>query len=282
MRFGVHVSIAGSLKEAIKRAKERGCECMQIFTRNPRGWAKPKECNEKELSDFKEGIKKANIYPLIVHLPYLPNIASSNASLYRKSMQLLFSELEQAYILGAKFVVVHMGSYGEGTLDEGIKRIIDCVNEATERVEGDVMLLLENMGGGGREVGASFEEIAKVLEGIKRKEKVGICFDICHAYIAGYDLSSSEKVKDTFELFDKIVGIEKIKLLHANDTDSECGSHLDKHQDIGKGKLSGGFSSIVNHPFLKELPCILETPTDWKNPAPDIMNLKAIRSYVIE
>jgi deoxyribonuclease-4 len=119
-----------------------------------------------------------------------------------------------------------------------------------------------------------------VLESVVYKERVGVCFDICHAYIAGYDLASPESVERTFSLFDEIVGLERVKLLHANDTDSDCGSHLDRHQNIGEGKLSAGFSAIVNHPSLLHLPCILETPTDWKNPAPDIKNLSAIRSYI--
>jgi deoxyribonuclease-4 len=280
MRFGVHVSISGkSLKEVVKRAKERTCQTVQIFTRNPRGWALPKEYPKEEIEEFKILLKENNIYPLIVHLPYLPNIASCDEELYSKSQQVLISDIERAGVLGAEFVVVHAGSCKAG-IDKGIELACNCINKALSQVKNNVIVLIENQAGGGSEIGYDFHQLKQMIDGIKDKNRVGICFDLCHVYVAGYDISTKESLEETLSLFDKLIGIDRIKLLHANDTDAACGSKLDRHQDIGTGKIGKlGFTNIVNHKLLKDLPVILETPVKTKED--DIRNLQTIRSYIV-
>ncbi|MEW6096386.1 MAG: deoxyribonuclease IV [bacterium] len=279
MRFGFQVSITKTLNEVIKRAVERNCQTLQIFTRNPRRWVEPREFPSQEIKRFQADLKKANITPLIVHLPYLPNLATLDKKLFIKSVEILISDLQQAANLGATYVIAHTGSHLGNGLKQGIRQVVKAVNIALSAVDNEVILLLENQAGAGTEIGYDFSHLKEIIENVTKTSRVGICFDICHAFAAGYELSDIKGVNKTIELFDTLIGIEKLKVIHANDSKAKLGAKIDRHAHIGMGKIGlAGFSAIVNHTWLRDTPVILETPIITIED--DVRNLKVIKSLV--
>ncbi|MEM3584022.1 MAG: deoxyribonuclease IV [Nitrososphaerales archaeon] len=264
MLLGVHVSIAGSIDKAVDRAKELDCTTFQIFTRNPRGW-KFSPLRQEEVNAF---IKKLRIHGFkltVAHMPYLPNISSPLDETYKKSLEILKAELSRCGQLGINYLVTHLGSHLGKGLEIGLKRAIDACNESLLNVDNDVILLLEITSGTKNSVGYEFEQIKFILDNIEQKDRIGVCFDTCHAFAAGYDLRNVKAVNETLKLFDKIIGISKLKVIHLNDSKGELGSHLDRHEHIGMGFIGEeGFKAILNHNVIRELPLILETPVDSK------------------
>lgn len=272
MKVGVHISIAGGFENIIQRAKERQCNTIQIFSRNPRGWTVPKLTASSEKTEkFKENLIVYDISPLIIHLPYLPNLASPKEELYLKSIDFLISDLKQAEVLEAPYLIVHMGSHGGVGEEIGLENISRAINIAFAQVDNQVMLLLENTAGEKNELGYNFEHIKEVMEKVDLKNRVGLCFDTAHAFEAGYDISTSEGLEKTLDIVHQGIGTGKIKVLHINDSKTPYASHIDRHTHIGEGFIGHeGFKNIINHPKLKDLPMILETPIhdpedDWKN-----------------
>jgi len=273
MRFGFHISIAGGLSKVVDRAKDLGCQTIQIFSRSPRAWASPGPAQGSR--EFKEALKAAGIYPLFVHLPYLPNLATSDNALYKKSLKMLCQDLERAAVLGAEFLVVHPGNCGKAGIEPSLARIAQAINRAFKEVKNDVVLLLENTAGQGTEVGYSFAHLKKIIDKVKNKGRIDVCLDTAHAAGAGYELSTQEGLGETLKEFDRVVGLERVRLLHLNDAKAPIGSHKDRHQHIGRGYIGlEGFRRIINHPRLKDLPGIMETPRDIS----DIKNMEVMRS----
>lgn len=275
MRLGVHVSIAGKIYEAVDRAKALNCECMQIFSRNPRSWTALKLDN-KDVEEFKKRRKEAEIKPLVVHIPYLINLASPDDKLYNKSIKSYIEDIQRADLLDADYFVTHLGSHkGEGK-DLGIDRFARALNKIIKELKPKVEILLENTSGSGNWLGGDFEDIAKIIIKSNQKDRLGLCFDTCHAYTAGYDIKNKKGLDETLKKIDDLIGINKLKLVHINDSKGDLGSHLDRHQHIGKGKIGrDGFRLILHHPKLRNLPYILETPK--KDIKSDPMNLKTVR-----
>ncbi|MDO9575519.1 MAG: deoxyribonuclease IV [bacterium] len=279
MKFGFHISISGGFGRVIERAKIRGCDTIQLFSRNPRGW-QYSPLKEEEIEKFKKNRKTSGIDPVFIHLPYLPNLASPKSDLLRISIFTLEEELRRAKILGADFVVAHMGAKLDSPLEKAISRISDSINTAFGNVKNNVILLLENTAGEGSEVGDRFSVIRDVIDRIDNKGRVGMCLDTAHAFEAGYDLSTEKGVSDTLKEFDDIIGLDILYLLHLNDSKTPLGSHRDLHWHIGEGYIGlEGFRNIVNCPLLSHLPGIMETPR--KNEEDDIRNMKTIRRLVI-
>lgn len=275
MRLGAHISIAGKIYQVAERAKRIGCNTAQIFSRNPRGW-QLKELFPEEVKRLQGELEKFDIHPLIVHMPYLPNLASPKIGLYLKSVNALEEDLKRSEVLGAPYLVTHIGSFGESIREEGLERVIEGINTAFDRVENDVMLLLENTAGAGRELGSRFEEIAKIIKSIKNKKRIGVCLDTCHSFASGYDFKTAEAVSETLKLFDDLIGFQKLKVVHANDSKSPLGSHIDRHRHIGEGYIGEeGFRALLHHPAIKDLPIIIETPL--KEPGDDLKNLATLR-----
>jgi deoxyribonuclease-4 len=275
MKLGVHVSIAGRIYEAIDRARELGCQTMQMFSRNPRGWAAAKLVPE-DVEEFKKRRKASRITPLAVHIPYLINLGSPEKGLWKRSIQAYVEDIIRADKLGAEYFVTHLGSHKGKGPEQGIDRFAKGLNIAIQRSKPRLMILLENTAGQGDSMGHKFEQIKAIIDKTKNKKKLGICFDTCHAYAAGYDVATKKGLEQTLKQVDKTVGIKNIKLIHANDAKGPLGSHLDRHEHIGKGKIGlAGFKIFVNHPKLKDLPYILETPK--KDPKWDPMNMAALR-----
>ncbi|MEM1742604.1 MAG: deoxyribonuclease IV [Nitrososphaerota archaeon] len=262
MLLGAHVSISGTIDKAVDRAVELKCTTFQIFTRNPRGW-KAKKLTDEEVEDFREKMKKYGFRVAVSHMPYLPNISSPQQQTFKKSVKSLIEEFERTNLLGLNYLVVHIGSHLGKGLDVGIKRAAEAVNTALSKVEGSVMILLENMAGQKNSVGSRFEDVKRIPNLIEYPDRVGVCLDTCHAFAAGYDLRTREAIDNTLNDFDQIIGIKLLKVVHINDSKGDLGSHLDRHEHIGMGKIGeNGFRELFHHPWIRDLPLILETPVD--------------------
>ena len=277
MRFGVHVSISGDLARAVARAKERNCETIQIFSSNPRSW-KGKEFSKSEIGEFKKGCWLEGLEPVVAHTPYLLNLASPHQGLWSKSVEALAEALKSSELLGCDYLVTHLGSHAGAGEVEGLKRISSAISVVMKGARA-IELLLENSAGAGFSLGYSWEQLALIVSELNYSQRVGVCLDTCHAFAAGYDLVSKESLSRMIELFDRLLGLERLKLIHANDSKGSIGSRLDRHESLGKGSIGeSGFRLIVNHPQLKSLPCILETP--GMGLEDDIRNLAFLRSLV--
>lgn len=274
MKIGFHVSIAGSIDQAVDRAERLGCTTFQIFTSNPRQW-KARALTKEETQAFVEKLKHHVLRPIFAHMPYLPNLASPKSEVYTKSCATLESELERCHRLEIPYLVTHLGSHlGEGKTF-GFKRIIQAIDSVYPDFGDGVMLLLENTAGTRNSMGSSFEDIQHIIEHLAYPERVGICFDTAHAFAAGYDLRTQKQVKDLIRLFDGIIGFEKIKLVHLNDSIGALNSRIDRHEHIGLGKIGDkGFRQILRSRFGR-LPLILETPINARRS--DIENLRRVR-----
>lgn len=274
MKVGLHISIAGSVDMAVDRAVERGCNTLQIFSRNPRGW-RSRMLSLAEIHNFKTKLSESRIEPVFIHTPYLLNLASPKEAVYQKSVEALKDELNRAARLGVHYVVTHLGSHlGHGKRG-GYHRVIDAINTSFSEVENEVVILLENTAGTRNSVGSSFEDIQNILSRIESLERVGICFDTCHAFAAGYDLVFHKAVEDTLSRFDEIIGLEKLKLVHLNDSKGGLNSRIDRHEHIGMGQIGeNGFRNILRS-RLGQKPLILETPIDIRRS--DVENLEKVR-----
>ncbi|MCK4524881.1 MAG: deoxyribonuclease IV [Candidatus Andersenbacteria bacterium] len=276
MQFGAHISIAGGIEKAPERAHKIGCECFQMFSRSPHG-GKAKEITESTISNFKKYCQKYNLKNYYIHTPYYINLASANNRIYYGSVSAIKKELENADLLGARAVVTHLGSAkdlgkkeAEKKLAEGLKKIFQ-LSPASEKIEAEnkeikfnAKLLLEITAGAGEIMGDNFEEIAYFIKEAEKeipKNSLGVCFDTAHAFASGYDLRNKKAVKKTFDDFDKIIGLERLKLIHCNDSKVDLESHIDRHENIGYGKIGmEGFKAIIGEPRLNNLDFILETP----------------------
>lgn len=278
IRLGTHVSIGKGLTGAIDQAQALGCDGFQMFVANPRGWTR-KPLAESDINSFKNKRKSTSLWPVVVHLAYLPNPASEDPELYEKSTVTLVEEFRRANLLEADFFVFHPGK--NIARQVGIGRVINTVNFVLEKVPGSTILLFENQAGAGSEIAGRFEELQELIAGIKEENRVGICFDTCHGFAAGYDLSCRDGWEKTLEGLNRTLGLERLKLFHLNDSVGALGSHLDRHQHIGAGNIGlAGFDYLVNHPELNQIPGILETPQDSE--ADDLKNLGTLRQLVKE
>ena len=275
MKVGVHVSISGSIDQAVDRAKEEGCDAFQVFTRNPRGW-KFAELDPEEVKSFKEKLTQSSLGPVVDHMPYLPNLSCPEDELYEKSTATLLAEVDRCGTLGIPYLVCHLGSHLGTGRDVGLQRITDALNMAVKRVKKDPWILLENMAGQRNSMGSTFPDIREIIDGVKKKERLGVCLDTCHAYAAGMDLHTEKGVSQTLTSFDKEIGFDKLKVVHLNDSRGGQGSGLDRHEHIGMGYIgSKGFKVILHHEAIRDLPWILETPEDERRD--DKGNLETVR-----
>jgi len=276
LKLGVHVSIAGKIYKSIDRTVELGCNTMQIFSRNPRQWRKAL-LSDEDVERFKKKVKKSNISPVVIHIPYLLNLATVKKSFFKVTIKEFIADLVEADRLEADYLVTHMGSYKGGTEEGGLSRIIQALNKIlkeTKKVKTKV--LIENTSGSGHWLGYKFSHQKIVLDGLNRPESVGICLDTAHAWAAGYKINEPRGLKSLLDEIDQAVGLERLKVIHLNDTQEKLGSLRDRHHDIGTGEIGRkGFNLIVNHPKLREAAFILETPKKRENE--DKENLEAVR-----
>ncbi len=277
-RIGVHVSIAGKIWESLERARALGCNTMQIFSRNPRLW-QAAEFDPSDIANFKKLKDDYDIAPVAVHIPYIINLATPIDGLYRKSIVAYMEDISRADVLGVEYVVTHLGSHVGTGEDKGIKRFSAALNQIINKTRPKTMILLENTAGSGSCIGYKFEHIKSIIDELDRPERVGVCLDTAHTFESGYDIKTKAGLQKTLNKFDKLIGLDKIKVVHFNDSLSELGSHVDRHQHIGKGNIGpAAMKRIINHPGLKDAAFIMETPK--KTDKDDKMNLKIVRGFI--
>ncbi len=275
-RLGVHVSIAGGLHLAVERARRLGCDSFQMFLSNPRSW-RLTPILAGQVEQFRSALGDTCLSPVVVHLPYLPNLASTDPETFRKSVHVLKLHLDRCEALGAHYLVVHMGK-GEDHRASRL-RMVEAIKRAWGERPRGVCLLLENTAGQGREIGYTLEDLFQVFERISLEINCGLCIDSCHAFAAGYAIHLRKGLDEFISRIEHLVGLEKIRIIHLNDSLKPLGSRVDRHAHIGKGEIgANGLRRIVNHPAFCEIPMILETPR--KNDQDDLVNLAAVRSLM--
>jgi deoxyribonuclease IV len=256
MNIGCHVSIAGGMFNAPKNGHDLGCEAIQIFTRSPQGGKAP-ELTKEIIQSFKIQNSKFKIYSVYVHTPYYINFASANNRIRYGSVSVVRDELERASLLGAKYVMTHIGTAKELGQKEAIKKTIAMLKKSLDGYKGTTKLLLENSAGAGEIIGDDLKELKEIIDGVNDNNIAGICLDTQHSFASGYDWRDFEK---TLKKVDKEIGIKNIKLIHCNDSQSDCGSNVDRHEHIGKGKIgSEAFQNIVAFAKKNNIDMILET-----------------------
>jgi deoxyribonuclease-4 len=259
---------------------------MQIFSKNAATWQE-KILDQEEVKRFKGNLKNSsmNINPVFIHTSYLINLASPSDELYLKSINSFMEEMKRADILLTKpYLITHPGAHIGAGEEYGIQRVIKALNIILEKsadLNLKTMILLENTAGSGTHLGYTLGQLKRMIEGAKDRKRIGICFDTCHAFAAGYDLSNREGVEKTIGNLDKNLGLERLKVIHTNDSKYPLGSQKDRHMHIGEGYIGlEGFKIIVNHKYLKSLPFILETPKF--GPGDDMKNINLVKSLALK
>ena len=278
MQVGCHVSASGSIDKSVDNAVERDCSAFQIFTRSPRSWH-AKDLTKEVIDAFKSKLEASKIdrFATCAHMPYLPNLATPKDDAFEKSVNTLINEVERCAQLGIPYLVTHLGSHLGTGEEAGIKKLVEALTKAGQ-TKNDVMILLENTAGQKNSVGSDFKQLGEIFKQLKPGKKFGVCLDTCHAFVAGYDLRTADKVKETFKEFDKHVGIENLKILHLNDARGEMGCNLDRHYHLGLGGIGEeGITSVVKFANKKKIPIILETPID--DDRDDFENVKVAKGY---
>ena len=273
LNIGCHLSASKGYTHMAKEAISIGGNTFQFFTRNPRG-GKAKEVDPKDVESFLNISKENAFAKILAHAPYTINVCSADEGIRKFGKDTMKDDLEKLEFVPGNMYNFHPGSHvGQGT-DEGIRLIIEALNEILWK-EQSTTVLLETMAGKGSEVGRSFEELKRIIDGVELKEKLGVCLDTCHVYDAGYDIVNNlDKVLDEF---DKVIGLDRLKAIHINDSKNPFESHKDRHEKIGEGSIGiEAFKRIINHPKLRDLPFYLETPNELDGYEKEIALLKSL------
>ena len=281
--LGAHMSIVGGYDQAVTRARDVGCQCVQLFTKNNSQW-RGRPITDEEAATFAARLRECRVTHPLAHASYLINLASPDPSVWNRSVDGLVAELGRAEKLGIPFVVVHPGAYTTSDARSGLRRIIQAVDEIHRQTRGwRSQCLLETTAGQGTSLGWRFENLAEVLQGVKCPERVGVCFDTCHVFAAGYELRGARAYRNVLREFDRLVGLACVRAIHLNDSRHELGSRVDRHAHIGRGRMGfEPFRLLLNDGRFDATPMYLETPKgksrgrDW-----DRVNLGTLRSLLI-
>ena len=280
--LGAHVSIVGGYREAVRRASQAGCDCLQMFTKNGNQW-RDRQVTRTEAEEFAAALAEFKITHPIAHDSYLINLASPDKSLWRKSVSSLVAELRRSDHLGLPYVVIHPGAATDDDESAGIRRVIRAIDQIHSRV-GAILtrILLETTAGQGTSLGWRFEHLAAILCGVKAPDRLGVCFDTCHVFAAGYPLGAEDEYQATMQAMDAVVGLGQIKAFHLNDSARPCGSRVDRHAHIGRGQMGiEPFRFLLNDPRFQEIPMYLETPKGAEDGLElDVINLTSLRLLV--
>lgn len=286
--FGAHMSIAGGLPLAVDRAVAHGCQALQIFSKSSSQWrARPLE--KAEVRDFRARAERAGLGAMVAHASYLINLASSAPALRAQSIDAFGIELDRAEALGLLGVVIHPGCFTTGTEDDGLRLVAEAVRAALRaRPRRRTMVLLEHTAGQGTSLGWRFEQLARIIEHLDGHQRVGVCLDTCHLFAAGYDLGAADGYRATFDAFRRLVGFDRLRAVHVNDSKRELGSRRDRHAHIGQGMIGiEAFRRLVNDRRFRRMPMLLETPKTEGRTAKSIavdpldeMNLRTLRSLM--
>ncbi len=278
--LGAHMSIAGGIPKAVDRAMDVGCTVLQIFVKNASRW-KGRLLSDDEIEAFRCGCRSAGLKALVGHDSYLINLASPDDALWERSQEALIDEIERSTALDLAWLVVHPGAHGGSGEERGVARIAEAIDRVQDRLDdASTPIALETTAGQGTSVGHRFEHLRDILSRVRKPDRLGICMDSCHVFAAGYDLRTPETWEQTLNEFDRVVGLDRLQVLHVNDSKREFGSRVDRHQHIGEGEIgSRGFCLIMNEERLRGVPKILETPKG-KDGEEDRRNLATLRSMV--
>jgi deoxyribonuclease-4 len=281
--LGAHLSIAGGIPKAVERAEAAGCEALQIFTKSVGQW-KARVLDDSEVAQFRDAVSRSRLRAVVAHASYLSNLASPNPVLREQSLASLGEELDRSERLGLLGLVMHPGTADE---EAGLPRIAAGITQLLQaRRRGQTMILLEHTAGQGNNLGHRFEHLHTILSLVPDaiRARVGVCLDTCHLIASGYDISSQAGYRDTFKHFDRLIGLDRIKVMHLNDSKRPCGSRVDRHEHIGQGCLGlGAFERLLNDRRFASMPMVIETEkTDDKGLVDplDAMNLAALRGLV--
>jgi len=260
MRIGAHMSIAGGVSKAVDRAVVHGCEALQIFAKNASQW-RGKPLDPAEIRLFRRRIEETGIKPVVSHASYLINLATTFPVLREQSIAAFVDEIDRAEALGLRGVVIHPGTCTAGPDDDALRLIADAIRVAFKaRPRGKTMVLLEHTAGQGRSLGHRFEHLAAVIGHLRGSKRLGVCLDTCHLVASGYDITTESGYRDTFEQFDRIVGIERLRAFHGNDSKRPCASRVDRHEHIGQGCIGlDPFRRLLHDARFEGLPILIET-----------------------
>ncbi|HUW81739.1 MAG TPA: deoxyribonuclease IV [Phycisphaerae bacterium] len=282
-RFGAHMSVAGGLHTAFDRGRQVGCDCLQIFVKNQRQW-RARPITDEQVRLWRRARRDTQLRPVFAHGTYLVNLASPDRAVWRRSVAACWDELVRCERLGIRDLIVHPGAHGGRGVLAGIARVTAALNELFDRTPGaPVRILLETTAGQGNAIGHEFEQLAEIIGGVGNRRRVGVCIDTAHVFAAGYDLRTLNGYAGTIERLDRAVGLRRVRCLHLNDSKTACGSRVDRHDHIGRGKLGrAAFRMLLNDPRLMSVPRILETPKgeDGRGRSYDRNNLDRLRRLV--
>jgi deoxyribonuclease-4 len=282
------MSIAGGLPLAVDRAVVNGCEALQIFSKSSNQW-RARALPEGEVRSFRAKVEQASLADVVAHASYLINLGTPDPVLRSRSLDAFGEEVDRAEALGLAGVVIHPGCYTTGTEARGLRLVASAVARVLKaRRQGRALVILEHTAGQGTSLGWRFEHLARMIEHLDGHPRVAICLDTCHLWAAGYDLATDDGYRETFESFDRLVGLDRLRVFHVNDSKKDRGSRRDRHDHIGKGTIGlEAFRRLLNDPRFARLPMILETPkTEGKRPTSvdidplDQENLATLRSLI--
>ncbi|MTI56388.1 deoxyribonuclease IV [Geosporobacter ferrireducens] len=273
LNIGAHLTISKGYERAAKEALSIGANTFQFFTRNPRG-AKAKALDLEDIENLDQICEKQSFLSLLAHAPYTYNFASEKEDTWVLAKTLLRDDLDRLqHFKSCQYIILHPGSYVNRSVDYGIHRIAEGLNDVLTGEE-NTMILLEGMSGKGTEVGGTFEELVQIIEKVKYSDRIGVCLDTCHLYSAGYDIVNS--LEDVFLCFDRIIGLDRLKAIHLNDSMMALGSKKDRHAKIGEGTIGlDALVRFIKHPAVSGKPVLLETPNEVEGYASEIKLLKA-------
>jgi len=283
MLIGCHLSIGKGFPAAIDEAESLGMNAMQIFSHNASSW-RMKEITTEMADSFRKRLAQSSVEYVVIHTMYLLNLASPDDALYERSILALEEEIRRAGMLGIDQIVTHIGAHKGSGIDAGIRRVRAALDRAlaSDAASGypSVRILLEDTAGAGTTMGTSFSEIGAIITGLSDSRRVGVCLDTCHAFAAGYELRTADGLAKTLDEFDSEIGLSRLELVHLNDSKFPLGSRRDRHAHIGDGEIGiAGIAQVVNHPSMRDLPFILETPKEIDGkPGADRVNLVQVRS----
>ena len=276
MQLGAHVSSSGGIHTAIDRIEAIGGEAVQIFTQSPRMW-RPTNHDPANFERFKERRAEAGIGAVVCHALYLLNLASPDDDLYSKSLDALKNTVDVACAIEADAVVFHVGSHLGSGFEAGLERVVPALAEALTRCSATTWLCMENSAGAGGTIGRSLDELAALYEALDRHPRLGVCLDSCHLFVSGYDVTDPAEFDRVVQDVDRLIGLDRLRCLHVNDSKAALGSNRDRHENIGDGLLGEKLGVFLAHPKLQDLPALLEVPGAGHGPdAEQVRKLKEL------
>ena len=280
MKIGAHVSTAGGLSKSVGRGVEIGCEAIQIFGSSPQGWAF-KPVPGEEVETFRQGMAEVNMGPVFLHAIYLINLGTPKEDVLEKGIQSLINYMGLASDIGATGVIVHPGSHGGAGYEAIFPQVVSSIQRVLDNSPEGPCLVLENMAGMGQHIGAKFEDLGRILEGIE-SPRLKVCLDTQHCFAAGYDMSTKQGIEAMIAEFDQDVGVSNLLAVHANDSKRPCGSGVDRHDNIGDGFIGeDGFAAIMGNPAFQDVPFLLEVP-GFEGKGPDRQNIDILKKIRLE